>query len=156
MATWLLVSQHWYKNMYSHIKCLLTLQVTPNSHIILCGQISVYNKDVPYPPPLPAETERILKERNITRDRFLVLNYIDQLPEAVGKLCALYKKGDIKVYELHVGVKRANKKVCFWSQTCASTILVFLFFFCYETMSNGSRNCWIDQNSAMLICAASL
>ena len=27
---------------------------------------------------------------------------------------------------------------------------VFIFFFCYETMSICSQNCWIDWNSAML------
>jgi prostaglandin reductase 2 len=38
-----------------------------DSHVILCGQISVYNKDVPYPPPIPEETEQKLKQNNITR-----------------------------------------------------------------------------------------
>ena len=38
-------------------------------------------------------------------------------------------------------------------QTCVSAFLfifIYLFIFCYETMSNCSKNCWIDWNSAML------
>ena len=46
---------------------LLCIQMNKDSHIILCGQIAVYNKDVPYPPPLPPHIEAILKEKNITR-----------------------------------------------------------------------------------------
>lgn len=42
-------------------------QMNKDSHVILCGQISVYNKDVPYPPPIPEETEQKLKQNNITR-----------------------------------------------------------------------------------------
>ena len=30
------------------------------------------------------------------------------------------------------------------------SILGFPFFLCYETMSNCSKNCWIDWNSAVL------
>ncbi|XP_033646422.1 prostaglandin reductase 2-like isoform X1 [Asterias rubens] len=74
-------------------------QMTADSHIILCGQISVYNKDVPYPPPLPVETERTLEEKNITRDRFLVLNYVDKFAKAVEILCGWYRKGQIKIKE---------------------------------------------------------
>lgn len=37
------------------------------SHVILCGQISQYNEDVPYPPPLSEETREALRRKNITR-----------------------------------------------------------------------------------------
>lgn len=38
-----------------------------NSNVILCGQIAVYNKDVPYPPPIPESTETRIKDMNINR-----------------------------------------------------------------------------------------
>ena len=53
-----------YLRVYSSV---FSQQMNQNSHIILCGQISQYNKDVPYPPPLPPAIEAIQKERNITR-----------------------------------------------------------------------------------------
>lgn len=42
-------------------------QMNPDSHVILCGQIAVYNKNLPYPPPIPDETTANLRDRNITR-----------------------------------------------------------------------------------------
>ncbi len=57
-----------------------------DSHVVLCGQISVYNKDVPYPPPIPQDLQDILKDKNITRDRYLVLNYMEQFPDGKKKL----------------------------------------------------------------------
>ncbi|XP_069064844.1 prostaglandin reductase 2 isoform X4 [Pleurodeles waltl] len=74
-------------------------QMKPNSHVILCGQISQYNKMVPYPPPLPAATEAVLKERNITRDRFLVLNYPDKNRPGILQLSQWVKEGKLKVRE---------------------------------------------------------
>nr|XP_048710171.1 prostaglandin reductase 2 isoform X4 [Caretta caretta] len=74
-------------------------QMNQNSHIILCGQISQYNKDVPYPPPLPPAVEEIQKARNITRERFLVLNYMDKQEASILQLCQWIKEGKLKVKE---------------------------------------------------------
>lgn len=67
------------------------------SHIILCGQISQYNKDVPYPPPLSEETQKNLQSKNITRERFTVLNYMSKADAALCELSQWIKSGRIKV-----------------------------------------------------------
>ncbi|KAM5273755.1 prostaglandin reductase 2 isoform 3-T3 [Ctenodactylus gundi] len=74
-------------------------QMNYNSHIILCGQISQYNKDVPYPTPLPSAIEAIQKERNITRERFLVLNYKDKFEPGILQLSQWFKEGKLKIKE---------------------------------------------------------
>ncbi|XP_072896578.1 prostaglandin reductase 2 isoform X10 [Hemitrygon akajei] len=78
---------------------MLAGQMNKDSHVILCGQISQYNKDVPYPPPLPSHTEAILKERNITRERFLVTNYSDKYATSLVQLTRWLKEGKLKVCE---------------------------------------------------------
>ena len=50
--------------------------MSPNSHVILCGQIAVYNKDLPYPPPISEEIQNIIKERNITRFALLFISFL--------------------------------------------------------------------------------
>ncbi|XP_054986038.1 prostaglandin reductase 2 isoform X3 [Sorex araneus] len=74
-------------------------QMNRNSHIILCGQISQYNKDVPYPPPLPPAVEAIRKERNISRERFMVLNYKDKFESGILQLSQWFKEGKLKIKE---------------------------------------------------------
>lgn len=89
----------YFDNVGGEISDVVISQMTKNSHIILCGQISQYNKDVPYPPPLPPQTEATLKERNITRERFMVLNYADQHEMGVQLLSQWLKTGKLKVKE---------------------------------------------------------
>ncbi|CAI9549799.1 unnamed protein product [Staurois parvus] len=76
----------YFDNVGGEISDIVISQMKKSSHVILCGQISQYNKDVPYPPPLNPQTDSILKERNITRERFLVLNYLDQEESAIVQL----------------------------------------------------------------------
>lgn len=66
-------------------------------HVILCGQISQYNKDVPYPPPLSDRTQEILQCRNITRERFMVLSYMSKAEASLFELSQLVKSARIKV-----------------------------------------------------------
>ncbi|XP_014669899.1 PREDICTED: prostaglandin reductase 2-like [Priapulus caudatus] len=81
-----------------------------NSYVILCGQIAKYNEDVPYPPPLPNEIEQLVADHNITRERFLVLNYPEQFEGAVNQLALWYFSGKIKVRETIIeGLENAGK-----------------------------------------------
>ncbi|XP_033002061.1 prostaglandin reductase 2 isoform X1 [Lacerta agilis] len=89
----------YFDNVGGDISDTVISQMNPNSHIILCGQISQYNKDVPYPPPLPPAIEEIRKVRNITRERFLVLNYAEKFAASTMQLCQWIKEGKLKAKE---------------------------------------------------------
>lgn len=81
-----------------------------NSHVVLCGQISQYNQDVPYPPPIPAEISAVIAEKNITRERFLVLNYQEKFEEGLAQLAKWLSAGELKVRENVVqGLENAGK-----------------------------------------------
>ncbi|KAK3591542.1 hypothetical protein CHS0354_041587 [Potamilus streckersoni] len=89
----------YFDNVGGEISDIVIQQMSPDSHVILCGQISVYNTDLPYPPPLSKNIQQILLERNITRDRFLVLNYQDQYESGINKLAQWLSEGKLKVKE---------------------------------------------------------
>ncbi|CAB1331221.1 unnamed protein product [Coregonus sp. 'balchen'] len=68
----------YFDNVGGPISDAVIAQMNNGGHVILCGQISQYNKDVPYPPPLCDETQEALQSKNITRERFMVLNYMEK------------------------------------------------------------------------------
>ena len=77
---------------------LIWFQMNKNTHIILCGQISMYNNlDQEYPPLLPDDMGQRLKDQNITRDRFLVVSYPKDFDEGLVQLATWVKEGKLKV-----------------------------------------------------------
>ncbi|XP_068948267.1 prostaglandin reductase 2-like [Petaurus breviceps papuanus] len=89
----------YFDNVGGDISDTVIRQMNQNSHIVLCGQISQYNKDVPYPPPLLPEVESVLKTRNITREMFGVLNYKDKFDSGIVQLSQWFKEGKLKIKE---------------------------------------------------------
>ncbi|XP_070553434.1 prostaglandin reductase 2-like isoform X2 [Ptychodera flava] len=89
----------YFDNVGGDITNAVIKHMNPNSHIILCGTISTYNSDLPYPPPLPDDVQQVVESQNITRDRFLVINYIEKFPKSIKQLSQWYKSGKLKVRE---------------------------------------------------------
>lgn len=100
----------YFDNVGGDISETVIDQMVPGGHVILCGQIAVYNKDVPYPPPISEHLQNIITEKNIDRKRFLVLNYQDKYPAAMKQLTEWYQSGDLKVPEfIHEGLEKAGE-----------------------------------------------
>ncbi|XP_048735463.2 prostaglandin reductase 2-like [Ostrea edulis] len=89
----------YFDNVGGEISNTVINQMNKDSNVILCGQIAVYNQDLPYPPPIPESIESRLKELNISRTRFLVLNYVEKFEESLKKLAELVLSGKLKVRE---------------------------------------------------------
>ncbi|KAA0711338.1 Prostaglandin reductase 2 [Triplophysa tibetana] len=99
----------YFDNVGGPISDAVISQMNTGGHVILCGQISQYNKDVPYPPPLSEDTQDSLRFKNITsnfsynksvhRERFVVLNYMEKHKEGLLQLSHWVKTGQIKVLE---------------------------------------------------------
>ncbi|XP_028828287.1 prostaglandin reductase 2 [Denticeps clupeoides] len=103
----------YFDNVGGPISDAVIAQMNVGGHVILCGQISQYNKDVPYPPPLGEETQEALRSKNITRERFMVLNYMEKQPAALLQLSQWVRRGDIKVLETVVnGIENMGAAFC--------------------------------------------
>ncbi|XP_033736145.1 prostaglandin reductase 2-like isoform X1 [Pecten maximus] len=100
----------YFDNVGGDLSNTVIKQMNTDSHVILCGQIAVYNKDVPYPPPIPEDVQRILTDKNITRDRYLVLNYPDKFESGMKQIVEWTVQGKLKVREtIEEGLQNAGK-----------------------------------------------
>mmetsp|Transcript_19902 Transcript_19902/g.25815 ORF Transcript_19902/g.25815 Transcript_19902/m.25815 type:complete len:363 (+) Transcript_19902:90-1178(+) len=63
--------------------------MAPNSQVIICGQIDMYDTDKEYPPPLGDVAAGVAKDLGIRRERYLVFNYADRFSEGKSSLAAL-------------------------------------------------------------------
>ncbi|XP_034713686.1 prostaglandin reductase 2 [Etheostoma cragini] len=103
----------YFDNVGGAISDIIITQMNKGSHVILCGQISQYNKDVPYPPPLSEEIQETLQMKNITRERFMVLNYMHKAEAALCELSQRVKAGQINVLETVVnGIENMGDAFC--------------------------------------------
>ena len=81
-----------------------------DSRVVLCGQISAYNEDVAYPPPLPERIQSVLRQRNITRERYLVLDFMEKFPDAKKQLETWVRERKLKYREtVEQGLEKTGK-----------------------------------------------
>ncbi|VDP15391.1 unnamed protein product [Heligmosomoides polygyrus] len=89
----------YFDNVGGFVSDAVIQNMNNGGRIVLCGQISVYNTDLPYPPPIPPETAQIIRTRNIQRERFIVLAYKDEMDAAVAQLSHWLQENKLKVKE---------------------------------------------------------
>lgn len=87
--------QVYFDNVGGPISDTVIRHMTPHSNIVLCGQIAVYNKDICYPPPLSPDVQKLLEERHIRRERFLVLDYQEKFKESLDQLTEWLRSGKL-------------------------------------------------------------
>ncbi|XP_061752248.1 prostaglandin reductase 2-like isoform X2 [Nerophis ophidion] len=103
----------YFDNVGGSISDAVIAQMNDGGHVVLCGQISQYNKDVPYPPPLSQETQDNLSRKKILRERFMVLNYMNKAEAALAELGRLVTTGQVKVLEtMEYGIENMGVAFC--------------------------------------------
>jgi prostaglandin reductase 2 len=100
----------YFDNVGGQISEIVVSKMVQNGQIILCGQISQYNKNVPYPPPLSDKMTSDLATKRIKRDRFTVINYENEFEESLQQIGKWMKEGKLKTRENIVdGIENTGK-----------------------------------------------
>lgn len=71
----------------------------PGGRVVLCGQISMYNTDEDYPPPVSPKTAKFIAHNDIERERYLVLDYAPEFGESLAELCHMVSAGKLQTHE---------------------------------------------------------
>jgi NADPH-dependent curcumin reductase CurA len=89
----------YFDNVGGTVSEAVIQQLAPKSRVVICGQISMYNTDEEYPPPVSSTTQSLIDDRGIVRERFLVLDYADSFSESLAELCRLTTTGRLQQHE---------------------------------------------------------
>lgn len=84
-----------------------------NGKVILCGQISSYNTDVPYPNKLSDEIDAYVKKMKITREPFVSLIHGDKFERVRQDLYKMKHEDGVQVLEsMHTGLDKMGSAFC--------------------------------------------
>ena len=95
---------HYFDNVGGDLSDLVISRMRAEGTVILCGQIASYDSDVPYPPPLPSATADLVRERRISRERYLVLDHKAHFAAALAEVAALVAGGEMRTPETRYAV----------------------------------------------------
>ncbi|VDK80661.1 unnamed protein product [Litomosoides sigmodontis] len=102
----------YFDNVGGFVSDAVISLMNEGGRIVLCGQIAVYNTDLPNPPPLPEKTAQIILERKIKREKFIVLQYKDDIDTSVAQLSTWLQEKKLKSREtIYEGLERAPEAV---------------------------------------------
>merc|ERR1712227_289610 len=104
----------YFDNVGGETSELVIANMRPDSNIVLCGQISSYNdRSIPYPNPLSDAIQKHVTENRISRDRFLLLEWMQHYEGCLQELLAWYAEGKVKSRETFVqGLSQAGEAFC--------------------------------------------
>ncbi|CAJ0571848.1 unnamed protein product, partial [Mesorhabditis spiculigera] len=98
----------YFDNVGGFVSDAVIQRMNADGRVVLCGQIAVYNTDLPYPPPLNPVVAEIITHRNISRERFLLLAHKDEMDAAVAQLSQWITEEKLKVNEtVYMGLASA-------------------------------------------------
>ncbi|XP_068110382.1 prostaglandin reductase 2-like isoform X2 [Hyperolius riggenbachi] len=84
----------YFDNVGGEISDLVINLMKKNSHLVFCGQISLFNTSLPF--DVNPQTISILEDRNIERKLFLLTDHADKFDSATRQLCEWFKAGKLK------------------------------------------------------------
>jgi hypothetical protein len=77
----------YFDNVGGLVSDAVIQEIGHGGRVVVCGQISMYNTDEVYPPPVSSDAQAVIDARGIHRERYLVLDYAPQFASSLAELC---------------------------------------------------------------------